>query len=158
MPYHWILCCALESRRLDLADLPTSKPFFTHLDGSKDHAPLRVWVSVNIHRALELDAHEAQAAVMTMLQRGGALIVEKRGQADVLVVDRHSQFFVQVIMAEIEKNGRTWQKLVERDWVEDCVKNGRMVWPRMKNDDGHDSMAEDEPLKEGKGPGRPTGK
>jgi predicted transposase YdaD len=88
--------------------------------------------------------------------------VLKRAHADLLVVDKQSRFY-QTIKAEIAQYGRTWQKIAERDWVTDCVANGRLTWAvdRMEEEGGEeqDSFEEEEQVKPpGKGPGRPTGK
>ncbi|RXK39654.1 hypothetical protein M231_03008 [Tremella mesenterica] len=106
----------------------------------KKNTPLKVWVSVNLARMVnEMHGLEAQATVRKLLEYGGALSVDKRSSADVLVVDRDSNFFRTQIMPERERNGRFWQKVVERDWVEACVKDGKLDW---KDDQSIDEVVE----------------
>lgn len=140
--------------------MPHPKPFLTHPDRSVLNSPLRVWVSVNVHKTVEPDAYAAKAAVTRMIEEGGGLVVEKRASADLLVVDRSTQFY-QTVLHEHQKYGRDWQRFVERDWVENCVRKGKMAWPRRDEPaEGEvDSMAEDDPVPaKGHGPGRPPGK
>ena len=164
LPYHWLLTCLARSARIEpTEDLAVPSPIIVSPNRSLDHGPLKVWVSVNVNRTeLEGDAHVARSTVVNQLLERGALISDKRALADILVVDRSSSFFSNIILKEREKYGRKSQRIVERDWVDDCVKNGRMVWPPMEQEpEGEaevDSMAEDEPLRAGKGPGRPTGR
>jgi hypothetical protein len=159
IPYHWIACCLYAGKRLTLAELPLAKPIFTHPDRSAGNQPLRVWVSVNIHRKGEVDAHAAQKSVIKTLELAGGVTVDKRASADMLVVDFTSKFY-QTVLAEHKKHNRDYQRFVERDWVEACVKNEKMTWPiREVDDNAEDSMAEEDPAPaRGKGPGRPTGK
>ena len=97
--------------------------------------------------------------MIAMLERGGAVSVTKRADADVLVVDMTSMF-VKTVKAEQEKNGRDWQRLVERDWVEACVREGRLIWtPKEEDNQEREDSTEEEPnrVESRKGPGRPTG-
>lgn len=159
IPYHWIACCRHAEKRLELSELPHTKPVFTHPDRSAGNQPLCAWVSVNIHRRGEADAYEAQKAVIKMIEQGGGVTVTKRALADMLVVDFTSKFY-QTVLAEHKKAGRDHQRFVERDWVETCVQQERMKWPaRDADENAEDSMAEEDPAPaRGKGPGRPTGK
>ena len=136
-----------------------AKPIFTHPDRSAGNQPLRIWVSVNIHRKGELDAHDAQKSVIKTVEQAGGVTVDKRALADVLVVDFTSKFY-QTVLAEHKKHNRDFQRFVERDWVEMCVKNEKMKWPvRDVEEHAEDSMAEEDPTPvRGKGLGRPTGK
>ena len=159
-PYHWLACCLHRRTRVSLADLPTPKPYMVHPDRSTDHHPLKIWVSVNINRhEKEAGPYIAQSNVQKALNEAGALIVERRATADLLVVDRKSAFFSNTVIKERQKYGRKWQRIVEREWVEDCVMRQRLTWPATEEDDDEvDSMIEEEPPRQGRGPGRPTGK
>jgi hypothetical protein len=171
MPYHWLSTCLLRQTRVALSDLAVPVPIFVHPDRSKDHAPLKVWVSINIHRAQGEVPQEAQAKVTALFEERGALALPKRAHADVLVVDKESKFYATVIK-EMKENGRDWQKVVQRDWVEDCVNTGKLGWAIARGpivtakaeeqdaekEQEYDSF-EDEPERpKGRGPGRPAGK
>lgn len=135
-------------------------PYFVHPDRSAEHQPLRAWVSVNIHRGTNPGPHEAKRAVQDMLELGGCVITERRAAADLLVVDKASKFYEGTVLVEVKNGSRTWQRIVERDWVEACVKQGKMQWPARgwsERNDATDSMEEDDPAT-GRGPGRPKGK
>lgn len=83
-------------------------------------------------------------------------MVKKRGSADLLIVDPTSNFY-NVIIKEKKAKQRYDQKLAERDWVEDCFKNGKVVWITEGDvDQGEESFGEEE-MSRGAGPGRPTG-
>lgn len=116
-------------------------------------------MSVNIHRHEGESAEAARINVISLLESGGAISVSKRAHADLLVVDTTSQFY-KTVKAEKEKFGRDWQKLAERDWVEACVQEKRLMWRSIKEEakNGEESF-EDEPVGtgKGKGTGRPTG-
>jgi len=159
VPYHWIACCQHADKRLEVSELAHAKPVFTHPDRSAGNQPLRVWVSVNIHRNGEANAYDAQKVVTATVEQGGGVTVAKRALADLLVVDFQSKFY-QTVFAEHKKAGRDHQRFVERDWVEACVRQEKMKWPARPVAEGEeDSMAEEDPVPEkGKGPGRPTGK
>lgn len=134
---------------------------------------MKIWTSANVQKSPhEVRAEDARDAVMDMVIRRGALAVSKRSMADILVVDKTTAFYA-VILNEIETHGRRGkQKVVERDWVETCVKRGKLLWDEervqeqndaagTKQDDEIASQAdsfEDEGPVDRKGPGRPTGK
>ena len=160
-PYHWLSVCSHRSLRLSLPDLDPEKPYFVHPDSSRDKAPLRAWVSVNVQRQEGESAEQARANVVALLECGGALSVSKRAHADVLIVDATSQFY-KTVKAEKERAGRDWQRLAERDWVEACVRKQKLTWRRMESEEEDPDSFEDQPngslSGSGKGPGRPTGK
>ena len=158
-PYHWLNHCLHARRRVESPEAPV---IFVHPDRSRDHAPLKVWVSVNLHRHTGESAQTAQAETIRKVELHGGLKVTKRSQADLLIVDPESQFYRTQIMPERVKAGRAaWQKVGEREWVEACIRDGVLEWRTIQEteeDNEVDSMAEDDPIPEGKGPGRPTGK
>ncbi|ORX35269.1 hypothetical protein BD324DRAFT_632111 [Kockovaella imperatae] len=160
IPYHWLTASLAQGVRIPLDTLVKKLPILVQPSPAVNRAPLRIWVSVNLHRASqERDAHEAQRQVQKQLLERGALIVVKRSMADILIVDRKSVFFSKIILRERQKYNRKTQRIVERDWVDDCIKSGKMVWPPTEEEEGEvDSMAEEEPPKVGRGPGRPPGK
>jgi hypothetical protein len=117
-------------------------------------------VSVNIHRGNDGGPHEAKRAVQDMLELGGCVITERRAVADLLVVDKASKFYEGTVLVEVKNNSRTWQRIVERDWVEACVKQQKMQWPARgwsERSDAADSMEEEDAVG-ARGPGRPKGK
>lgn len=158
-PYHWLAHCFHARRRVDPPEAPV---IFVHPDRSRDHAPLKVWISVNLHRHTNETAQMAQAETVRNVELHGGLKVTKRSQADLLIVDPESQFYRTQIMPERVKAGRAaWQRVGEREWVEACIRDGLLEWRTIEETEGDkevDSMAEDEPVPAGKGPGRPTGK
>ncbi|WWD16386.1 hypothetical protein CI109_100812 [Kwoniella shandongensis] len=163
IPYHWIARCIHDHKLVSPEQLALASPIFTYPSQSTDYRPLRTWVSVNITREGGESPEDAQANCSKTLELGGALIVQKRAQADLLVVDESSQF-AKKVHEEKKKYGRDYQRIVERDWVDTCWKEKKLSWrlpikPDGENeDDGNDSMLEDDvPVKTGKGPGRPTG-
>lgn len=160
-PYHWVASSRIANKNLPTAQLSRPSPIFVHPDQATFHSPLLVWVSVNIHRLPDSDPLVAKAAVVRLIEESGGLIVEKRSVADLLVVDRETKFY-HTALAENVKNKRGWQRFVERQWVEDCVKAGKMKWPPreagQRGEKEFDSMEEEEPPVKGRGPGRPTGK
>lgn len=163
-PYHWLAHCLDANLRIPLTDIPLN-PVFTHPDASKDHAPLLAWVSKNVHRVNGESALAAYDSVKTMLSKAGAIVIEKRAPADVLVVDAHSQFYL-TVKKERTAAGRDWQKLAERDWVEDCIAKGMLtIWQSESDlrkegerESDNESMLDEPVVGNGKGPGRPTGK
>jgi len=159
IPYHYLSVCALHSTRIPLPDLKPASPYFVHPDRARDHAPLRAWVSVNVHRHEGESAEEARINVVSALETGGALSVNKRAHADILIVDTSSQFY-NTVKAEKESFGRDWQRLEERSWVEACAKKGTLLWRTVKDEVEAESSFDEEPMGvgNGKGPGRPTGK
>lgn len=153
--YQWLSLCQIRSTRVDISSISKAKLAFV-----KDEQPLRAWVSVNIIRRTTETSQSAYVAVLDLLVRGGALIVYKRAQAELLVVDPQTTFYHTVI-SEKEKFGRHYQKLVERDWVEDYfqskqVSSWRTGNSRAKVDSGDESFGEEE-MPPKKGPGRPAG-
>lgn len=94
----------------------------------KTEQPLRAWVSVNLPKMSgEKEAADAQAAVVEVLIRGGAIVVKKRNMADLLVVDPNSAFYA-TAMEEKIRNKRDHQLLKERDWVEYNAKKKKISW------------------------------
>ncbi|WVF66019.1 hypothetical protein IAT40_000757 [Kwoniella sp. CBS 6097] len=162
-PYHWLTCCAQAGRLLKLDELALVSPIFTYPASSEDWRPLRVWVSVNLAREDGEKPEEARDNCTAQLEAGGALSVSKRALADVLVVDETSNF-AKKVHAEKKAHGRDWQRIVERDWVDGCLRSKTLAWRSIvasadAADDGQDSMAEEDmPIGQGKGLGRPTGK
>ncbi len=100
------------------------------------------------------------------------MIVTKRAQADVLIVNRNTSFY-KTVKDEKEKYQRHWQRLAERNWVESCAESGNLSWETVgedidregeveaeEEDDDVDSMAEDEDYHTNtkkRGQGRPVG-
>lgn len=92
------------------------------------HHPITLYVSVNLRRhSSEEDPERVKAEIQAALARLGAIIVQKRSKADVLVVDRKALFFTEKIVGEVRRAKRTWQRFGERAWAEACVRDGRMM-------------------------------
>lgn len=114
---------------------------------------------MNLHRQSEATPHEAQLAVQNQISRVGGLIVEKRANADLLIVDRNTDFYKTCLKEHLGAGRGSWQRFAERDWVDSCIRKGKLVWPAMEvAQDDQDSMAEEDRPVKGTGPGRPTGK
>lgn len=160
--YHWLILCGRAETRLDPAELANETPFM--ISNLTERYPVKVWVSKNVSRNADETPEDAQANTIRDLEGAGAIIVEKRAVADVLIVDVQSKFYA-VVKKEKEERGRTWQKLAQRDWVDFCMQK-RTVTLRTAGEDedelssGEDSFVEEPaaPARTGTGPGRPTGK
>lgn len=128
--------------------------------------PVKVWVSKNVTRNADETPEEAQKNTIYDLESAGAIIVDKRAHADVLIVDIQSKFYA-TVKKEKEDRGRTWQKLAQRDWVEYCMRERSVTLQTAgeEGEEGEKSAGEDSfveepptPVRSGAGPGRPTGK
>lgn len=156
VPYTYISLTSREilnptnSPPTDSTTIQTLPPIFYHPDRTTEHRPLKAWVSVNVTRqSSDETAPEAQNAVMDMLVRGGALIVKKRAHADLLIVDRTTDFYHKVA-AEREQNGRMHQRLEERDWVKAAMASGKMAWV-LEGEEKEDGNEQAEGQGEGEG-------
>ncbi|ODN73527.1 hypothetical protein L202_08028 [Cryptococcus amylolentus CBS 6039] len=158
-PYHWLAWCNDQRRHTPLTDLKSEKPLFTYPARSEDWRPLRAYVSVNLCKFKgEEDGREARQNCSRDLLLHGALIVSKRADADILVIDKLTEFY-KIAKAENKKAGRSWQRFLERNWVLGSIRTGKMEWWRAKHDQKKDSGEEsfgDEPLVQ-RGTGRPVG-
>lgn len=129
--------------------------------------PVPIYVSKNVYRSpVQLDV-PVWKIVGDQLAGAGAIIVAKRSEADVLVVDRRSDFYKNTIKPEIQKFKRTHQRVAERAWVEQCMALnqflGISVGDMEEEDARHqreDSFADEgeAPAAPKKKPGRPVGK
>jgi hypothetical protein len=161
---------SLRPGLMDNADLDPVEPYLVHPSETEDHRPLLIWVSKNVERHGQESQEEATQNVIKQVELAGAISVNKRAHADVLIVDKQSHFF-KTVREEKERHNRTWQKLAERDWVDWCRKNGKLMWEKKEIEDeeettaaaaegvsAQDSFVEEEPRPAGRGPGRPAGK
>lgn len=133
---------------------------------SKLGNPLRVYVSLNIERNLNRrpaeEAAEARADAESKLARGGAIIVQQRKLADLIIFNRQTDFY-ETIMKEIKEHNRTWQRTAERVWVNEVAALGKMLSlsvgevEQLEREEREDSFAAEEKIDRA-GPGRPTGK
>ncbi|OCF56543.1 hypothetical protein L486_05393 [Kwoniella mangroviensis CBS 10435] len=164
-PYHWIANIYYLEKILPVEDLPIVSPIFVHPSKIEDHRPIKAWVSVNVTREQDETPVQARDNLTVKLECAGAVSVTRRASADLLIVDESSDF-AKKVKAEKEKNNRTWQRIVERDWVDDCLKKKRLDWRITNSNTGGDSdnesfVEDDTALKKGKdggkGPGRPAG-
>lgn len=161
--YHWLVLCGRAQSRLDPSNLLNETPFM--VSNLTERYPVKVWVSKNVARNADESPEEAQGNTIRDLENAGAIIVDKRAYADVLIVDIQSKFYA-TVKKEKEARGRTWQKLAQRDWVEYCLQE-RTVTLRTTGEDEDELKSSDEdsfveepsaPIRSGTGPGRPTGK
>ncbi|WWD05599.1 hypothetical protein V865_003680 [Kwoniella europaea PYCC6329] len=164
-PYHWIANIYYLENILPVEDLPIVSPIFVHPSKIDDHRPIKAWVSVNVTREQDETPLQARDNLTVKLECAGAISVTKRSSADLLVVDESSDFSKKV-WDEKRKHKRSWQRIVERDWVDHCLKTKRLDWRITDWKDGRDSdnesFAEDDTAlnkrRDGtKGPGRPAG-
>ncbi|TYJ55567.1 hypothetical protein B9479_003717 [Cryptococcus floricola] len=158
-PYHWLAWCKDQRRHTPLTDLRPEKPLFTYPARSEDWRPLRAYVSLNL---LKDKGEDGQPAARQSCSRDlllhGALIVSKRADADIIVIDKTTKFYKDA-KAENKKAGRSWQRFVERSWVRASLRTGKIAYWRAKHDQEENSGEEsfgDEPLVQ-RGPGRPVG-
>ncbi|WWC60432.1 uncharacterized protein I303_103004 [Kwoniella dejecticola CBS 10117] len=158
IPYHWISNIYHLKRMVRPENSPVASPIFTHPSTYEGFRPLKAWVSVNVSREQDETPEEAQASLVSKMECAGAVGVHKRAQADLLIVDESSEF-AKKVHAEKKKYSRHWQKIVERDWVDNCLRQKKLQWQVDKETDydNESFLGDDTPNKEGKGPGRPTG-
>lgn len=164
--YHWLGACASEKERVNPSELDL--PFFLSQpnedapeEGSR---PLRFWVSINVKRDRAEPAEVAQGAIQAKLRRHGGLVVTKRSQADILVVNKETEFY-RTVTKEIADKGRHWQTTAEKEWVDACIRRRELLSatdvdlglkrPRSPSIESIDS---DDDIKIGRGPGRPPGR
>lgn len=172
VPYHWLEACAASGSRVDPDALDPPEPFLLagediESPGREPGDPLRIYVSLNVWRNARAGetATAARDAVASLVRQGGAIVVDRRAAADLLVVDRMTKA-AQKLVDEMKRNERHWQRVVERKWVERCIKDKSMLPFDMEpvsgsdSDDARsdDSFARDDPAAFKRGPGRPTGK
>lgn len=161
--YHWLVLCGKAERRLDPTEMANEIPFM--VSGPPERYPVKVWVSKNVTRNADETSEEAQNNTIRDLETAGAIVVDKRAHADVLIVDIQSKFYA-TVKKEKEARGRTWQKLAQRDWVEYCMRERSVTLQTPGEEEeedksgGEDSFVEEPPapVRSGAGPGRPTGK
>ncbi|WVQ78897.1 hypothetical protein IAT38_000988 [Cryptococcus sp. DSM 104549] len=166
VPYHWIACSIIQNRQLELDELELPAPIFVNPEEGGEWQPLRVYVSKNLHRYGGEDVQErAVQNCSERLEAGGAITVKVRSRADLFVVDE-SSLFAKDVRKEMADEGRDWQRIVERDWVDSCWKNKALRWTlraesdeeeEEKSAEEEDSMAEEDVIVRRR-PGRPPGK
>ncbi|EJT48394.1 hypothetical protein A1Q1_02677 [Trichosporon asahii var. asahii CBS 2479] len=141
-------------------------PFFVSQpsEGNPDSRPLRFWVSINVKRDRAEPAEIAQACIQAKLRRHGGLIVSKRSQADVLVVNRETEFY-RTVKKEIADKGRHWQTTAEKEWVDACIAGRELLSAtdvdlglKTQRSPSVESVTSEEDVRIGKGPGRPVGR
>lgn len=162
--YHWLGACAAEKVRVNPNELDL--PFFVSQpsEGNPDSRPLRFWVSINVKRDRAEPAEIAQACIQAKLRRHGGLIVSKRSQADVLVVNRETEFY-RTVKKEIADKGRHWQTTAEKEWVDACIAGRELLSAtdvdlglKTQRSPSVESVTSEEDVRIGKGPGRPVGR
>jgi hypothetical protein len=182
-PYHWLYHCRYEEKRVPLDELPHAQPILIHPGDKPKHAPLRIWVSLSIHRfATEDSMTAAHLKTKETIYKLGGFVVNKRFKAEILLVDRSSKNWNDVVAPTLRDNARPELRIAERDWLEECSRQNRMTWPPPEgeekeqgeeeeeeepeeSDDGSDSMVNEDDRKartastgrNGRGPGRPPG-
>ena len=157
VPYHWICQIHRANAMIDPETLSPPNPIFFHPSAAENNKPLIAWVSVNVQR----HAHEplpidAQATVERILVNGGALLEAKRSKSDLLIIDRTTDF-AKKVQDERLKHQRTWQRLAEREWVEDCNTEQKVSWHTTGTDDVPEKDDFTAGMMKGKGTGRPSG-
>lgn len=126
VPYHWLAVCADDNCVVDTLELRPMLPFLVNRHNEERLGePMRVYVSLNIERSGKVTAQEGQAAMQRDLARVGAVIVAKRSDADLIIVDKKYAFY-KTIVGEKDRYNRTWQRLVEKDWVDDMLQSAKM--------------------------------
>lgn len=161
--YHWLGACIAEKARANPKELDL--PFFVSQssEGDPNSRPLRFWVSINVKRDRAEPAEVAQAGIQAKLRRHGGLIVSKRSQADILVVNRETEFY-RTVKKEIADKGRHWQTTAEKEWVDACIAARELLSAtdvdlglKPQRSPSVESSEEDD-VRIGRGPGRPAGK
>ncbi|WVO14684.1 hypothetical protein L204_102321 [Cryptococcus depauperatus] len=132
--YHWLAWCRKAERLVNPSEMELEAPVFTYPSDIEDNRPLRTYVSINLYRLLGEDSETAYADCVLVLSLGGALIVRKRADADLIVINEDSKF-AKLAHKEKKEHGRDWQKIVDRNWVERCIKAKRLIWNENEDDD-----------------------
>lgn len=173
--YHWLAACRYSGSRVNPSALDPL--LFVNPERASASAPLLAYVSLNLQRTAREDAPSARAAVEEQLARHGALLVPHFSTAELVIVDRKTDFFKKVDAAK-KKHGRDWQRLGERFWVESCVSAQEVMWAtahEVEEDEvaareeaerkeeerrrqREDSFVEEDMAQYKRGPGRPAGK
>lgn len=159
VPYHWLSVCRVNGRRVAPAELDPPVPYMQHKE-LKAGNPLFVYVSKNVLRDPDKLDVDMWRVVSDELSTIGAIIVTKRAEADILVVDQKSDFYQNTIKPEIKRHKRHHQRIAERSWVEQCVAQRKyldLVAEDPDRDEREDSFAEEEAVEKPK-TGRPIGK
>ncbi|WWC88056.1 uncharacterized protein L201_002959 [Kwoniella dendrophila CBS 6074] len=167
--YHWISNLYYLQKYIEPEELEIVSPIFTYPSSNKltpEHGekfrPIKSWVSVNVAREQDETPDQARDNLMKKLECSGTINVNKRSHADLLMVDESSQF-AKKIYEEKDKHHRFWQKIAERDWVDNCLREKKLIWNIEKEDDPEDDDDKDSFIEDstatikGKGLGRPTG-
>jgi hypothetical protein len=146
-PYHWLFASHIAGKLLKAKDVPPLPIFQCLEQGAGDeqtiHRPLRVYVSVNIVRADdEVEALDAQRNVINLIEANGGVRSDKRGTADVLVLNLETN-----AGKKYASEKKDFQKVVERGWVErklGLTQTGEEE--TQQEEDELDSFGEDAPV------------
>jgi len=143
-PYHWLFASYIAGNLLKSKDVPPV-PVLQHVERGC-HRPLRVYVSLNVVKAdSEATAQEAQTNVINLIEANGGVRSDKRGTADVLLLNLETE-----AGRRYESERKEGQVVVERSWLErklglkptEAVEEEE---PR-EGEDELDSFGEDEPV------------
>lgn len=149
-PYHWLTYCATRSILVKLEDMKYQEPIFTYPSQKQDWRPLRAYVSRNLNPLnFGEDRATAQLSCMIQLELGGALVVDKRCDADLIILDYNSGF-AKTAMEEKKRFRRFEQRLRDRDWMENCWRTRKLSWEEDDNEKEQKSLEKEKSPKGGK--------
>ncbi|OXG71818.1 hypothetical protein C349_06963 [Cryptococcus neoformans var. grubii Br795] len=126
-PYHWLTYCATRSTLVKLEDMKYQEPLFIYPSPKQDWRPLRTYVSRNLNPLNGEDRATAKLNCMIRLELGGALVVDKRCDADLIILD-YNTGFAKMALEEKKRLKRFEQRLRDRDWMENCWRTRKLSW------------------------------
>ncbi|KIR51797.1 hypothetical protein I315_05746 [Cryptococcus gattii Ru294] len=148
-PYHWLTYCALRLSFVKLEDMKYQEPLFTYPSQKQGWRPLRTYVSRNLNPLHGEDRATAKLNCMVQLELGGALVVDKRCDADLIILDYNSEF-AKMAVNEKKRLKRFEQKLRDRNWMEDCWRTRKLLWEEENTEKEQEVLEKEKSPKNGK--------
>lgn len=148
-PYHWLTYCALRLSFVKLEDMKYQEPLFTYPSQKQGWRPLRTYVSRNLNPLHGEDRATAKLNCMVQLELGGALVVDKRCDADLIILDYNSEF-AKMAVNEKKRLKRFEQKLRDRNWMEDCWRTRKLLWEEENTEKEQEILEKEKSPKSGK--------
>nr|KIR44300.1 hypothetical protein I312_06499 [Cryptococcus bacillisporus CA1280] len=148
-PYHWLTYCAIRLSFVKLEDMKDQEPLFTYPSQKQGWRPLRTYVSRNLNPLHGEDRATAKLNCMVQLELGGALVVDKRCDADLIILDYNSEF-AKMAVKEKKRLKRFEQKLRDRNWMEDCWRTRKLLWEEENTGKEQEILEKEKSPKSGK--------
>ncbi|KIR31966.1 hypothetical protein I352_05595 [Cryptococcus deuterogattii MMRL2647] len=148
-PYHWLTYCAIRLSFVKLEDMKYQEPLFTYPSQKQGWRPLRTYVSRNLNPLNGEDRATAKLNCMVQLELGGALVVDKRCDADLIILDYNTEF-AKMAVKEKKRLKRFEQKLRDRNWMEDCWRTRKLLWEEEDTEKEQEILEKEKSPKSGK--------